>query len=248
MRYLVLSDIHANIDALEAVLDAAPGGSYDRVIVLGDLVGYGAEPNAVVSRIRDLQPHAIIRGNHDKVAAGLSGSEGFNPTAQQAAEWTRDAVTTETRDYLASLPEGPLALDDRVEICHGSPVDEDSYIFGELDAVDALATASRPVCLFGHTHLPAGVRLDPQRVLEVLFHGMGDEQQVNFEEGSRYLVNPGSVGQPRDGDPRAAFGWLDTEAAEFVIRRVDYPVERARDRILAAGLPKPLGNRLLVGR
>jgi predicted phosphodiesterase len=248
VRYLVLSDIHANIDALEAVLQAAPPDTYDRVIVLGDLVGYCAEPNLVVARIRDLKPCAVIRGNHDKVAAGLSSADAFNPTAQYAAEWTRETATDETLVYLASLPEGPLALDEQVEMCHGSPADEDSYIFGEMDALDAFASASRPVCLFGHTHLPAGIELDPHRVLEVLFRGMGDEQHVRFEPGARYLVNPGSVGQPRDGDPRAAFARLDTHAAEFVIQRVDYPVERARDRILAAGLPKALANRLLVGR
>lgn len=248
MRYLVLSDIHANIDALDAVLEAAPTGSYDGVVVLGDLVGYGAEPNLVVDRVRALSPVAIVRGNHDKVAAGLESAEGFNPTAQRSAAWTRDALSRETREYLVALPEGPRVLDDLVEICHGSPVDEDTYIFGELDAAEALAASRRRVCLFGHTHLPTTAALDASRSLEVLFHRAHGDQRVTFSDGRRYLANPGSVGQPRDGDPRAAFAVFDTEALAIHIQRVEYPVEQARDRILAAGLPKPLAIRLMHGR
>jgi predicted phosphodiesterase len=248
MRYLVLSDLHANIDALEAVLESASGVGYDQVLVLGDLVGYGAEPNLVVDRVRSLNPVAIIRGNHDKVAAGLASSRGFNPTAQKSAEWTRQTVTPETREYLAVLPQGPLVVEDFIEICHGSPVDEDAYIFGEVDAAEALTAATMPLCLFGHTHLPAAAALDERRAMEVLFRGARDEQRLRLSGDRRYLVNPGSVGQPRDGDPRAAFAMLDSESRELVIRRVEYAVERARDRILAAGLPKPLGNRLLIGR
>jgi predicted phosphodiesterase len=248
VRYLVLSDLHANIDALDAVLDCARGTAYDGVIVLGDLVGYGAEPNLVVARVRELDPIAIVRGNHDKVAAGKASPEGFNPTAQRAADWTRKALTVESREYLAALPEGPVDLDALIEICHGSPVDEDAYIFGELDAADALLATRMPLCLFGHTHLPAAAALDRRGTMEVLFHGAREDQRVSFVDDRRYLVNPGSVGQPRDGDPRASYAVLDTAVREVVIRRVEYPAERARDRILAAGLPKALGNRLLIGR
>ncbi len=221
MRYLVLSDLHANIDALDAVLESAGAAGYDRVIVLGDLVGYGAEPNLVVDRVRGLNPVAIIRGNHDRVAAGLASSKGFNPTAQRSADWTRDAVTSETREYLAALPKGPAVVEDFVEICHGSPADEDAYIFGDVDAAEALLAAHLPLCLFGHTHLPTAAALDDRRNMEVLFHGARDEQRVALSDGRRYLVNPGSVGQPRDGDPRAAYALLDGGAMEIVIRRVD---------------------------
>jgi predicted phosphodiesterase len=248
VRYLILSDIHANIDALDAVLDTAGTEGYESVLVLGDLVGYGAEPNKVVERVRGLSPVAVIRGNHDKVAAGLDSADGFNPTAQQAAAWTQHAITGDTRDYLASLPRGPVAIDDLVEICHGSPVDEDTYIFGEVDAAEALAAASRPVCLFGHTHLPTAAAIGEDNILDVLFHGARDQHLVAFTDGRRFLVNPGSVGQPRDGDPRAAFAVLDTAAREIVIRRVAYRVEAARDRIIAAGLPKALAQRLMRGR
>jgi predicted phosphodiesterase len=248
VRYLVLSDIHANFEALEAVLETATADGYEAVVVLGDLVGYGADPNRVVERVRALSPAAIIRGNHDKVAAGLDSSDGFNPTAQQSAAWTAHQITGETRDYLAALPQGPALLDGIVEICHGSPIDEDAYIFGEIDAAEALAASERPVCLFGHTHLPTAAAIGEDRVLDVLFHGARDQQCVAFSDGRRYLVNPGSVGQPRDGDPRAAYAILDTTAGEIVIRRVAYPVEQAYERVLAAGLPKALGQRLLRGR
>jgi predicted phosphodiesterase len=248
VRYLVLSDIHANIDALDVVLDSTDPASFDGVIVLGDLVGYGAEPNRVVDRVRALSPVAIVRGNHDKVAAGLESAEGFNPTARQSAAWTQNAVTEDTRAYLAALERGPRVLDDLVEICHGSPVDEDTYIFGEPDAAEALSAARRPVCLFGHTHLSAAAARAADGSIEALFHGPRDEQAITFAEDRRYLINPGSVGQPRDGDPRAAYAVLDTGLRNIVIRRVEYPKERARDRILAAGLPKPLGMRLMNGR
>lgn len=247
MRYLVLSDLHANIDALDAVLESAGREGYDHVLILGDLVGYGAEPNLVVERVCALEPLAIVRGNHDKVAAALAGSNGFNPTAQRAAEWTRAALSPATRAYLAALPEGPLSVEAVVEICHGSPADEDQYIFGESDAAEALLAARLPLCLFGHTHLPTAVALDERRNMEVLSSG-AKELRVDLVEGRRYLVNPGSVGQPRDGDPRAAYALLDTERKVIEVLRAAYDAERAHDRILAAGLPKALGHRLLIGR
>ncbi len=248
MRYLVLSDIHANIDALEAVLAAASSEGYDRVVVLGDLVGYGAEPNSVVDRVRGLDPVAIIRGNHDKVAAGLDSAEGFNPTAQRAADWTRAALSDENRTYLAELPQGPVEIDELTVICHGSPLDEDAYIFAATDAVEALIASTRLLCLFGHTHLPMAATLTDDRRLEQIFHGPRDRQSIRFDKAWRYVVNPGSVGQPRDGDPRAAYAVWDTDALEIEVSRVIYPAQKACDRILDAGLPKVLGQRLLLGR
>lgn len=246
MRYLILSDIHSNIDALEAVLAAAPAS--DRLLVLGDLVGYGAEPNAVVARISGLRPYAVIRGNHDKVAAGLETAEGFNPTAQKSAEWTRASLTEESHAYLRALDAGPLIVDDLTEICHGSPADEDTYIFGDADAAEGLTFARRPACFFGHTHLPMAISLSPERELEVVVQGPGDHPPIPLLPGGRYLINPGSVGQPRDGDPRAAYTMLDTTTRQVTLARVAYPAGRAHDRILAAGLPRVLAQRLLVGR
>jgi diadenosine tetraphosphatase ApaH/serine/threonine PP2A family protein phosphatase len=245
VRYLILSDIHANLEALEAVLAAA--GHWDAVLVLGDLVGYGADPNRVIDRVRSLNPLAVIRGNHDKVACGLEDASNFNQVARVAALWTNNALTPENRQYLHDLPAGPLMIDDTVEICHGAPFDEDHYIFDAEDAVQALEDSERPLCLFGHTHLPVIFQRDGAK-----FEGYvpeGDEDlTIVLKSGVRYVVNPGSVGQPRDGDPRAAFALYDAPSAALLLRRVTYPVDAAQRAILVAGLPASLANRLAAGR
>jgi predicted phosphodiesterase len=248
VRYLVLSDIHSNIDALDAVLDDARTVPTDAVLVLGDLVGYGAEPELVIARVRELAPLAIVRGNHDKVVAGIDGDDGFNPLARRSVGLTRAALSQESIEYLAGLPQGPCIVDSLVEICHGSPYDEDWYLHLELDVLKALATVRRAVCLFGHTHVPFAATRGGNEELEILLAGSGTRDEVTFSADRRYMVNPGSIGQPRDGDPRAAYGVLDTEMLTMAFRRVAYPVERARDRILAAGFPRPLAQRLMVGR
>lgn len=247
MRLLVLSDIHANIDALDAVLGAAPADTWDRVVVLGDLVGYGAEPNEVVDRVRALDPIAIIRGNHDKAACGLDDGSSFHQIARSAAAWTGETLTAGNRAYLRALPPGPLLVDPDIEICHGAPFDEDHYIFDSDDAVKALAVTARPLCLFGHTHQPVVFAQRGDRLEAVVPEG-GETDQLELAQGVRYLVNPGSVGQPRDGDPRAAFAIYDAEKRALRLRRIAYPVETAQRRILKAGLPASLANRLAIGR
>jgi predicted phosphodiesterase len=246
MRYLILSDIHANLDALEAVL-AHASGAWDRVLVLGDLVGYGAEPNEVMDRIHELKPAAVIRGNHDKTACGIDDGSQFNHVARVAAEWTGEQLTETNRDYLRNLPMGPVQIDSLLEICHGAPFDEDHYIFDAADAHHALHSAKRPLCLFGHTHLPVMFR-----ILSDALEGAPPDPDVEtalpIEPDGQYLVNVGSVGQPRDGDPRAAYGILDQTDREIRLRRVVYPVESAQRKILAAGLPASLANRLALGR
>jgi diadenosine tetraphosphatase ApaH/serine/threonine PP2A family protein phosphatase len=244
MRYLILSDIHANLEALDAALAAGP--SADAVLVLGDLVGYGADPNAVIDRIRGLPRLTVIRGNHDKVGAGIDSVRSFNHLARHAIEWTAAALLPDRKQWLAALPQGPLVVDDMVEICHGSPFDEDVYIFDELDARRALETSSRPLCLFGHTHLPAAFCLD--REFEVVGPPRGARFELTLAPGSKYLVNCGAVGQPRDGDWRASFGVLDTDARTVTIRRVEYDVAATQAKILDAGLPDLLAQRLGVGR
>jgi predicted phosphodiesterase len=247
MRYLVLSDIHGNLEALEAAV-AKAAGAYDSVLVLGDLVGYGADPNAVVDLVRDLNPAAVIRGNHDKVASGVEDAEGFNSVARSAVTWTYETLTVDNRTYLYDLPLGPTLVDELVEICHGSPFDEDAYIFDELDAVRALKAARRPVCLFGHTHVPVVFQLTGDESLEVLMPGPEPEILLAFQAGYHYLVNPGSVGQPRDGDPRASYAIVDTERGEMKLCRVGYEIEAAQQKVIRAGLPEILAHRLSLGR
>jgi predicted phosphodiesterase len=247
VRYLILSDLHANIDALEAVLEAAPPAEHDGVIVLGDLVGYGAEPNAVVDRVRALEPRAIIRGNHDKAACGIADGSNFNHIARLAAEWTAGQLTPGNRQYLRALPQGPVTIDELTEICHGAPFDEDHYIFDSEDATRALDVSTHALCLFGHTHLPVVFERDATTFIGYAPDPDADPR-VALRTGAKYLVNVGSVGQPRDGDPRAAFGMLDVDEGSVIVRRVDYPVELAQRRILNAGLPASLANRLGIGR
>jgi diadenosine tetraphosphatase ApaH/serine/threonine PP2A family protein phosphatase len=247
MRYLVLTDIHANLEALEACLTEAGPRTFDETLVLGDLVGYGGDPNAVVELVQSLKPVAIVRGNHDKVACGLEQAEGFNAVAKSAAKWTLEVLKPEHRDWLCALPEGPIDVDDVVEICHGSPFDEDAYIFDELDAVRALKVSNRPLCLFGHTHYPVTFELSNDSFDSVGSAG-APQMQVQMKNGCKYLINPGSVGQPRDGDPRAAYAIVDTALHRVELYRTRYAVEDAQNKVVKAGLPDVLAQRLAVGR
>ena len=247
MRYLVLADIHANIEALDACLADAATRKYDRTLVLGDLVGYGPDPGSVIERVRALGPLAIVRGNHDKVACGLDRADDFNAIAKSAALWTHDILSAEHREWLAALPQGPSQVDDLMEICHGSPFDEDAYIFDELDALRALKASAKPLCLFGHTHCPIAFELTedtlestaPSPPLAVQFFLIGQ---------SKYLLNPGAVGQPRDGDPRAAYAIVDVDKRRVELFRLKYPVEQTQAKVINAGLPEMLAQRLAVGR
>ena len=247
MRYLVISDIHANLEAYETVMDAARELGWDRAIILGDLVGYGGDPNAIIDRVRELGPYALIRGNHDKVGSGIETADGFNAVARSAIRWTYDALTDDNRAWLAALPAGPVDVDGAFEICHGTPFDEDAYVFDDLDALRALHASRRPLCLFGHTHVQVGYSL-ARNQFAVETNGEGRPFDITLKPDTKYLINPGSVGQPRDGDPRAGFALTDTDKARVTIYRVRYPVEKAQARIIEEGLPEILAERLAVGR
>jgi diadenosine tetraphosphatase ApaH/serine/threonine PP2A family protein phosphatase len=215
--------------------------------VLGDIVGYGPDPNEVIARVQALEPVAIVRGNHDKVACGIEQAEGFNAVAKSAALWTLGALTPEHRSWLAALPEGPILVDSTIEICHGSPFDEDVYIFDELDVIRALKVSQRPLCLYGHTHylMTWELSTDPS-------DGTGlsatRDLQIPLREGFKYLVNPGSVGQPRDNDVRAAYAIVDTDRRYVELIRRDYRLDQTQDKIIKAGLPEMLAQRLGLGR
>ena len=247
MRYLILTDIHANLEGLEACLADARTRGYDGALVLGDIVGYGPDPNAVIDVVRSLNPLAIVRGNHDKVAMGMSQADGFHAAARAAAHWMLESLSDENRDWLIALPMGPTVVADGVELCHGAPFDEDAYIFDELDARHAIDAATAPVCFYGHTHFAVAFRLAGD-LLEVLGPSSPGDLTIMFEPGSKYLVNPGSVGQPRDGDPRAAYAIFDSESRRVDMIRVPYPLQVTQNKMLTAGLPEPLARRLGVGR
>jgi predicted phosphodiesterase len=242
VRYLILSDLHANLQATSRVLEDAASRGYDRVIVLGDLVGYGANPGEVIDRIRALDPFAVVRGNHDKVVSGITDGEFFNEVAHEAALWTRSVLGREHPEYLRGLPEGPAQVDGFV-ISHGTPLDEEEYLLGNGQADDVFVETEFDLAFFGHTHFPCAFEEGdgPGRMMRT------GESSVRLAPGARYLVNPGSVGQPRDRDPRASYVTFDTGSREIAWHRVEYDCEEAKARIVKAGLPPVLGERLTLG-
>ena len=243
MRYLILSDIHANLQALNAVLSDAARLEYDETLVLGDLVGYGADPAGVIERVFGLGPAAMVRGNHDKLCAGLDRAVNFSPDARASIEWTTRMLSAEDLGRLASLPAGPRSVEDGILICHGAPLDEDHYIVTPEDALLAMARMRGRLCLFGHTHCP--VVFGPVKL--VRSEPGSTELRLPSDQHARVLANIGSVGQPRDGNPRAAYGILDTSAHRLLLRRVTYDVPGAQARIRDAGLPATLAERLSLG-
>ena len=246
MRYLILSDIHSNEEALAAVLARVKRRKYDRVAILGDFVGYGADPNSVIERIAKMRKHkAMIRGNHDKVVCGLDSGELFNPVALRAARWTAERLSPASRRFLEDLPVGPTEVDGAFVICHGSPRDEDAYIFSDYDAYLNFTFSDANVCFFGHSHIPSIFTLQPHGIrVDVV---QGNRVRMRLKRDCRYLINPGSIGQPRDRNPDASFASYDSAERTVTFERARYDVEAARQKILRAGLPGMLGDRLLVG-
>jgi predicted phosphodiesterase len=244
MRYLILTDVHANVDALEAVLHSVKRKRIDVIVSLGDLVGYGGAPNQVIDAVRRLRGDVRhIRGNHDKVASGLEEGLGFNPVALAAARWTHDRLVPANQRFVAALPEGP-ASEDGFLYCHGSPLDEDLYVVNARDAEEVFQRAEFDLCFFGHTHVAGCFVYDDDQARRL---PLERRATLALEPGLRYLVNPGAVGQPRDRDPRAAFVLYDSDRRVVQWCRVEYPVTSAQRRILRAGLPKVLAERLSRG-
>ena len=251
LRILLLSDVHGNLEALEACLAAAP--PYDRVVNLGDIVGYGGSPNEVIERSRSLG-NLFVRGNHDKAAAGLMDLNDFNPIAGLAALWTREQLTPENLQWLRGLPQGPIRIDGLpgAQFVHGSPIDEDEYVVTVRDALEPLLAFSVPLTFFGHTHLQGGFsgNADMNESFRPPYKtvGQAESSEWRLQNGMHYLINPGSVGQPRDSDWRAAFAVYDSDAQVVSFYRTPYNLKAAQDRILAANLPQRLATRLAAGR
>jgi predicted phosphodiesterase len=244
MRIAVLSDIHANLPALEAVAEDLP--PVDEIWVLGDIVGYGPQPNEVIATLQDLGARSVL-GNHDGAAIGLVNARYFNPDARAAIEWTAEAVDDNARTYMAVLPE--VRRDGEVTAVHGSPRDPIwEYITGPGVARPNFTAFDTRYCLFGHTHQPVAFRSAADGVETIPGH---PEAQVALPAGDRFLLNPGSVGQPRDGLRDAAYALLEVDgsgpgAIEF--RRVRYDVDRTQELMRQEGLPMRLVERLSYGR
>jgi len=239
MRVAVLSDIHANLVALEAVLDAI--GPVDAIWHLGDVVGYGPDPDGVVARLADAGAIGV-RGNHDAAACGGSEIDWFNPEARAAMEWTRKKISAGTVAWLEALPERRIEGD--ATLVHGSPRDPTwEYITSVAVARANLAVLDTRIGLHGHTHVPVAFRDDDGRV-EAISPAAGSELPI---DDHRVLLNPGSVGQPRDGDPRASWLVLDTATRRCSWHRVDYDVPAVQEAMRAARLPPRLIARLTYG-
>ena len=243
MRIAILSDIHSNWEAFSEVLKKIEVLEAEKIVCLGDIVGYNADPDICVeeifARIEDM-----VRGNHDKAVADLVNTDCFNEVARLAVRWTRKSLKQKSITRLKQLKQGPLLVDNKFLICHGSPMDEDLYILYE-SSVEAsfqyIHTYYRDIkiCFFGHTHIPA--------VIEENGKVYTPPPVFRPEEKRCYLINPGSVGQARDGIPLASFGLFNDEKGTYEHFRIPYPLEVTQKKILDAGLPRFLAERLAVG-
>jgi predicted phosphodiesterase len=247
VRYLILSDIHSNREALDAVLDAAAGDGYDEAVCCGDVVGYGADPNAAADWVRS-HVRSVVRGNHDKACVGLDDLEWFNPAARASAIWTQHVLTPGNLEYLKRLARGPMLVSD-FQILHGSPLDEDEYLIAAAEASMVTGYLDTRISFFGHTHLQGGFWLHRSGVRRIgAMSRTEDRQELLLDENSFYLINPGSVGQPRDGDPRAAWAVYDTDHRMIIYRRTEYDLACTQKKIRDAGLPEVLARRLMLGQ
>jgi len=244
MRCLILSDIHANLAALETVL--ADAGHFDFMWCLGDVIGYGPDPNDCVARLREY-PHICLSGNHDWAALGKLDLRGFNNDARLSAEWTRQRLDPAARAYLQALP--PSRIESGYTLAHGSPRQPIwEYILDPLTAGHNFEAFHTDICLVGHTHIPAMYYLPHDAA-----NGTGCESRLPqwnkpvYLNSGRWIVNPGSVGQPRDGNPDAAYAMLDLQDNTWEYRRVRYPVPDTQRRMREQGLPPRLIERLAQG-
>jgi len=241
LRYAIISDNHANLEATLTVLSYIDKIGVDQIVHLGDVVGYNANPNECCDIIRERNIPTIC-GNHDAVASGLEEPWGFNPVALSAAMWTRDALRDDNLEWLRGLPDtqkiGPFLA------VHGSPANRNSYLFSWEDILPHVPFVEEHgcrLCFFGHTHNPGIFSKDGVYTVD-------NDSKFSLGEEKLFFVNPGSVGQPRDGDPRCSFGLLDTDTYEFQLVRINYPVKQAADKVTNAGLPAFLAERLFLGR
>jgi predicted phosphodiesterase len=243
MRYAIISDVHANIEALNSFFDDLAQNPVDKIVCLGDLVGYNANPNECIDIIREKKIPCVM-GNHDSLAAGINDLSEFNLLAADAIEWTRSVLTEENKAFLAGLPRQFAVKKDFFAV-HGSINDTDRYIYGAVDALrnfKALANVKdQNICFFGHTHVPIAYLGANESVR------MNLDNLVKLKKGASYLINPGGLGQSRDKDPRGSYLIYDTKSMEVSFHRVEFDIDSTVEKIIAAGLSPRLGERLKLG-
>lgn len=242
MRLAVFSDIHGNLEALEAALATEPMSSADRAVCLGDVIGYGADPSACLARVRE-RAEFVLLGNHESAVANPEELAYFNGYARTALEWTRSQLSPEEVSFVKGLPRSRRESPDFLFV-HSSPGRPEDwvYVVGLESARPEMDTFSESLCFIGHSHIPLAVEVGPDEPAQVI------EFPFRVQPGKRYLINVGSVGQPRDRDPRGAFALYDSDEKQVSIHRVEYSIERAKEKILAAQLPPFLAARLAAGR
>lgn len=244
MRYAVISDIHSNLEALSSFYEAAESLDIDKTVCLGDIVGYNANPNECIGLLREKGVNCLI-GNHDSRVAGFEEPTDFNFHAAEAVIWTRGVITAGNLEFLKGLPRN-ISMNNKFLAVHGWVNDTDRYIMGQRDAernfgLMAEKKATLGLCFFGHTHVPAAYALAGEEITAI------STNPFKLEKGVKYLVNPGSIGQPRDRDPRASFLVYDTKKKQVTFHRVEYDINATSEKILAAGLPERLAERLKLG-
>jgi putative phosphoesterase len=244
MKYLIFSDIHSNLEAFEKMLSLKKVQEVDKILFLGDLVGYGADPNEIINIFKKLENVYSIRGNHDKVISELESSSLFNPVAAFSAEWSKLHLSPENKQFLVDLKKGPLVVDRFITICHGSTFDEDYYVFSMFEAVESLKFMRTSIGFFGHTHFPIIYLLRNEKIDAV---PLSKNTRIKLDSNTRYLINPGSIGQPRDKDANPSFIIFDSTKRDIQFIRFSYNIKKAQKKIRDAGLPEILASRLESG-
>lgn len=244
MKYLIISDIHSNLEAFEKLLNLKKVKEVDKILFLGDLVGYGANPNEIIELFLSLKNTSYIRGNHDKVVAGIESSSLFNPVAAFSAEWSKNNISKKNLEFLKNIEVGPKIVDHFSTICHGSTFDEDYYVFSIFEASESMKFMETSVGFFGHTHFPVMYLLRNNKIDTVPFI---KDTKIKLDPNTKYLINPGSVGQPRDKDPHPSFIIFDSDKRELLFQRFSYSIKKTQKKIRDAGLPDVLAARLESG-
>lgn len=244
MKYLIFSDIHSNLEAFEKLLSTRKATEVDKYLFLGDLVGYGANPNETIELFKSVNKLHYIRGNHDKVIADLESSSLFNPVAAFSAEWSKIQISETNQEFLKNIKRGPEIVDHFITICHGSTFDEDYYVFSMFEAVESFKFMETQVGFFGHTHFPIIYLLRNDKIDIV---PLSKNTKIKLDPNTRYLINPGSIGQPRDKDPDPSFVIFDSTRKEVHFQRFSYNIKKTQRKIREVGLPEILASRLESG-